>query len=127
MKTVVSIVTAGVTLVAAAVAPLSVANAQPREVAGDLDGGLPWAVAAHEGASWRLECRFRPVTIRGVYQNRMVREGKGPATGKLPTDNGRCSLTRVTGEGNIGLALTKAGKTTANGTTGAAPAAVNVF
>ena len=127
MKTVVSILAAGVTLLAAAVAPLSIANAQPREVAGDLKGGLPWAVAAHEGASWRLECRFRPVTIRGVYQNRMVREGKGPAIGRLPTDNGRCNLTRLTGEGNIGLALTKAGNTSANGTTGTTPAAVNVF
>lgn len=130
MKTFVSIVAAGLTLAAASLVPAGVAQAQlvgDREVAGNLEGGLPWAVAANEGASWRLECRFRPITIRGVYQNRMVREGKGPQTGKLPTDNGRCNLTRLTGEGNIGVALSKAGKTTAAGSTGETPASINVF
>ena len=122
MKTAVSIVAAGITLIAG-----SIAFAQPAEVAGDLEGGLPWGVAAQDNTTWRLECRFRPVTIRGVYQNRMVREGKGPQTGKLPTDNGRCNLTRLTGEGNIGVALSRAGKTTAAGSTGETPASINVF
>ena len=121
MKTAISIVAAGLTLIAG-----SVALAQPAEVAQDLKGGLPWAVAADANATWRLECRFRPVTIRGVYQNRMVREGKGPQIGNLPTDNGSCTLTRLTGGGNIGVAVIKDGKPVAKGTTGA-PAIINVF
>lgn len=121
MKTVVSIVAAGITLIAG-----SVAFAQPAEVAGNLDGGLPWGVAAEDNTTWRLECRFRPVTIRGVYQNRMVREGKGTQSGYLPTDNGSCTLTRLTGEGNIGVAVIKNGQVTRKGTTGA-PAIINVF
>ena len=122
MKTVVSIVTAGLTLMAG-----TMAYAEPKEVYGDLQGGLAWAVAADEGASWRLECRFRPVTIRGVYQNRLVREGKGPQKGRLPTDNGRCSLTRLSGEGNIGVAVVKDGTPIAAGSTGATPASINIF
>ncbi|GAA0390840.1 hypothetical protein GCM10009093_16830 [Brevundimonas terrae] len=122
MKTVVSILTAGAALLAA-----SVATAQPKEVAGNLDGGLPWAVAAQDGTAWRLECRFRPVAIRGVYQNRMTREGKGASTGNLPADNGSCTLTRLSGEGNIGVALVKDGTPTAAGSIGTTPAIINVF
>ena len=102
-------------------------SAQPKEVAGDLKGGLDWAVAAPQGASWTLDCRFRPVTIRGVYQNRMQVSGTGPQRGNLPTDNGSCTLTKTGGDGNVGVALVKDGKPTAAGSTGAAPAVINVF
>lgn len=120
MKTLVTLIAFGLSIGAGSVV------AQPAEVAGDLAGGLPWGVAADANATWRLECKFRPVTIRGVYQNRMVREGKGTQSGYLPTDNGSCTLTRLTGDGNIGVALIKNGQVTRKGTTGE-PAIINVF
>ena len=121
MKTVVSIIAVGITLIAG-----SAAQAQP-EVGTNMTGGLPWSVAADANTTWRLECRFRPITSRGVYQNRMVHEGRGPQRGNLPTDNGRCTLTRLTGTGNIGLAVIKNGQAFAKGSTGQTPAILNVF
>lgn len=32
-------------------------------VGSDAYRGLHWSVAALQGAAWRLECRFRPVTV----------------------------------------------------------------
>ena len=109
------------------VAAAGAAVAQPREVAGDLKGGLAWAVSAQDGVTWELECGFRPVTIRGIYQNRINTSGTGSKTGRLPTDNGRCTLKKTGGEGNIGLALVKNGTPTASGSTGSQPVVVNIF
>lgn len=111
----------------AAIAVAGAASAQPREVAGELAGGLDWAVAAPQGAAWTMECRFRPVTIRGIYQNRLQTSGTGPQGGRLPTDNGSCTLTKTGGEGTVGVALVKDGKPTAAGSNGSAPAVINVF
>ncbi|MFN7109244.1 MAG: hypothetical protein ACK4MY_13555 [Brevundimonas sp.] len=47
----------------------------------DAYSGLHWSVAAPEGASWTLECRFRPVTVwvnryeRGRWLNVMTQAG----------------------------------------------------
>lgn len=111
----------------ASVAAAGFANAQPREVGHDLDGGLSWAVAAPQGASWTMQCRFRAVAIRGVPQNNMSMQGTGPQTGRLPTDNGSCTVTKTGGTGNVGVALVKEGQPTSAGTNGSAPAVINVF
>ncbi len=114
-------------VLALSVAAGSVAVAQPREVADNLKGGLSWAVAAPQGASWTMECRFRSIAIRGVPQNRMSVSGEGNKTGNLPTDNGSCVLTKTGGEGRIGVALVKNGQPTAAGSDGSTPAVINVF
>lgn len=109
------------------VAAASVAVAQPREVGQDLQGGLAWAVSAPGGASWTMECRFRPVTISGVHQNRLQMSGTGDQMGRLPTDNGSCTLNKTAGEGRVGMALVKNNKPSAAGSDGSAPAIINVF
>jgi len=114
-------------VLALSVAAASVAVAQPREVGENLQGGLAWAVAAPQGAAWSMECRFRPVTIRGVHQNRFQVAGEGNQTGRLPTDNGSCTLTKTGGEGRIGVALVKNDQPTAAGSDGSTPAVINVF
>lgn len=100
----------------------------------DTSGGLAWAVAAPQGASWTLACRFRPVTWEvNAYEkqrwaNSFQQAGQGAARGNLPGDNGRCTLTKTGGEGPVGVALVKDGTPTAAGTADpAAPAYINVF
>lgn len=84
--------------------------------------GLHWSVAAPQGASWTLVCRFRPVTVwvspyeRDRWMNAMTQEGQGVGHGRLPGDNGRCTLTKTGGEGSVGIALVKKGVATAAGT-----------
>ena len=96
--------------------------------------GLHWAVAAPQGASWTLVCRFRPVTVwvspyeRDRWMNIMTQDGRGSRHGRLPGDNGRCSLTKTGGEGSVGIALVKNGMATSAGTRDQAnPAKVTVF
>ena len=90
--------------------------------------GLHYHVAAPEGASWRLECGFRPVTVRGVWYNRIDLTGEGARPGRLPGDNGRCTLWKTGGEGPVGLAIVKDGEARAAGTNDPdEPARVNVF
>ncbi len=132
MKTVSSRLMSGLTCAAVATAALvaGAATAQNRDAFGGVDpeGGLHWHVAAPEGVSWSLQCRFRPVKIRGSLTNSYSRTGEGPLPGRLPSDNGRCSLTRVSGAGPIGFALVKNGEAKAAGTNDAAtPAVVDVF
>jgi len=92
------------------------------------DGGLHWSVAAPQGASWSLECRFAPVTIQNKMLNRFAVTGTGPQRGRLPGQDGRCTLTKTGGAGPVGVALVKNGQPTAAGTNDpAAPAAINVF
>jgi len=67
------------------------------------------------------------VTIRGVHQNRFQVAGEGNQTGRLPTDNGSCTLTKTGGEGRIGVALVKNDQPTAAGSDGSTPAVINVF
>jgi pyruvate dehydrogenase complex dehydrogenase (E1) component len=103
-------------------------------VGSDAYSGLHWSVAAPEGASWTLECRFRPVTVwistyeRNRWMNVMNQAGQGSARGRLPGDNGRCTLTKTGGVGPVGIALVKNGAATASGTRDpATPAKVTVF
>lgn len=97
-------------------------------------GGLHWHVAAPKGASWALACRFRPVTMavnrweRKRFSNVSTRSGAGAMAGRLPGDNGRCTLTKSGGAGPVGLAIVKAGAARAAGTNDPArPAIVDVF
>ena len=65
----------------------------------DPQGGLHWSVAAPQGASWTLDCRFRPVTVQGALTNQSTHTGSGPMRGRLPTDNGRCTLKKTADKG----------------------------
>lgn len=117
---------------AALVSALALAAAAPAGAQGivgvPVDGGLHWHVAAPQGASWSLECRFRPVTVRGRMLNRYETAGAGSQPGRLPGDNGRCALKKTGGAGPVGVALVKNGQPTANGTADPARAAfVDVF
>jgi hypothetical protein len=114
-----------VAAVASAVAPAAMAQGL-RGV--DPQGGLHWSVAAPQGASWSLDCRFRPVTVQGALTNQSTHTGSGPMRGRLPADNARCTLKKTGGRGPIGIAVVKNGQATADGTNDAAKAAfVDVF
>ena len=114
-------------LSAAAVAGAASAQSA-REVGNDPYTGLHWSVAAPQGASWTLECGFAPVTIRGVHMNRINHTGTGRMAGRLPSDNGSCTVTKTGGQGGVGVAVVKNGAATAAGTNDPAkPAVVNVF
>ncbi len=99
----------------------------------DAYDGLHFHVAAPQGASWALECRFRPIQItRNQYEKRFTNQlrytGTGPRPGRLPGDNGRCTLTKTGGAGPVGLALAKDGVPKAAGTNDPGqPAAIDVF
>jgi len=122
-------------VLAVAMTMASAAGAQAQTHVGkDAYQGLHWSVAAPQGASWTLVCRFRPVTVwispyeRDRWMNIMTLEGGGDARGRLPGDNGRCTLTKTGGEGAVGIALVKHGEATSAGTRDpAAPAKVTVF
>ena len=114
-------------LSAAAVAGAASAQSA-REVGNDPYTGLHWSVAAPQGASWTLECGFAPVTIRGVHMNRINHTGTGRMAGRLPSDNGSCTVTKTGGQGGVGVAVVKNGVATSAGTNDPAkPAVVNVF
>jgi hypothetical protein len=115
-------------LVALAFAAAMPAAAQDLGIGGSLDQGLPLSVAAPGGASWTLECRFRPVRVNGRSLNSISHQGSGPRRERLPGDNGRCTLTKTGGNGPIGVAIVKNGTATAAGTNDlATPASVQVF
>lgn len=108
----------------------AVAPASAQSLGGGVrpDSGLHWHVAAPQGASWALDCRFRPVTIEGRMLNRYQQTGAGARPGRLPSDNGRCTLKKTGGEGPVGIALVKNGQATADGTRDASrDAFVDVF
>lgn len=85
--------------------------------------GLPWSVAAPDGASWSLVCRFSPVTMemnnydRRHWANGLSRSGRGHMAGRLPVDNGWCILTKTGGPGAVAIALVKNGEARARATT----------
>ncbi len=98
------------------------------DVSDNAYGGLHWAVAAPQGASWTLACRFSPVTIENIWFNAIDEAGKGDRQGRLPGPDGRCTLTKTGGPGGVGLSLVKNGQATTAGTADpAVPARVNVF
>jgi hypothetical protein len=118
-------------LLAAVAAPA--AGAQTR-LGADVENGLPWHVAALQGASWSLVCRFKPVTYeastynREAWANRIAETGRGSASGRLPSDNGSCTVTKTGGRGAVAIAMIKNGEAQVAVTTDPAkPAAVGFF
>jgi len=119
---------AGVTLAATSAAPVQAVAGVP------MDGGLYWHVSAPQGASWSLVCHFTPLKVqlsrydRDAIVNRITRQGKGLMPGRLPGDNGRCTLTKTGGDGPVAISLVKNGVATADATIDPArPAAIGVF
>ncbi|MGV9005854.1 MAG: hypothetical protein ACOH1H_03850 [Brevundimonas sp.] len=92
------------------------------DVGTDHAGGLPWSVAAPQGADWTLVCRFEPVTMEMSrydtrhWANRLDRAGHGPMTGRLPVDSGYCTLTKTGGPGPVAIGMARHGQTQARGT-----------
>lgn len=114
-------------------AAASGANAQTR-LGADIESGLPWHVAALQGASWSLECRFRPVTYQAstyntaAWANRIAQTGRGSMGGRLPGDDGSCTVTKTGGRGAVAIAMIKNGESQVAVTTDPAkPAAVGFF
>lgn len=101
-------------------AAASAAGAQTY-VGKNIEGGLHWAVAAPQGASWSLVCRFPPVTYyesaynQEAWINRLEKRGAGPQNGRLPLNTGHCHLTKTGGEGPVGIALSRPGKVSSGG------------
>ncbi|HYG25648.1 MAG TPA: hypothetical protein VD906_01960 [Caulobacteraceae bacterium] len=100
-------------------------------VGDNIEGGMHWHVAAPEGANWRLECRFPPVTYyRSAYEqkawiNRFERRGRGADSGRLPLNSGYCHVWKTGGRGSVGIGLSRPGETVADATRDPAhPAAV---
>lgn len=97
------------------------------------ESGLPWTVTAPGGAGWTLVCRFVPVIMemnqydRQHWVNKQTQSGRGAASGRLPGQDGRCTLTKTGGAGQVGLALIKNGETRRQTTTDPARPAVVVF
>jgi len=108
----------------------TVASAQTH-VGPNVEGGLHWSVAAPQGASWSLVCRFAPVTYEASqwdlrhWTNKIATTGTGAARGRLPDQDGRCTVTKTGGPGPVGIAMVKDGQVQADGTNDTAhPAAV---
>jgi hypothetical protein len=82
----------------------------------NIEGGLHYSVSAPQGATWRLNCRFPPVTyFRNNYDqrswiNHLRDEGAGPSRGRLPLDTGYCEVTKTGGEGPVAIAVGRPGK-----------------
>jgi hypothetical protein len=81
-----------------------------------------------------MSCRFTPVTMemsqynRRQWVNEIHHQGSGPDRGRLPGDNGSCTLTKTGGAGPVGIAVVKEGVATSRGTNAVqAPVVVNVF
>jgi hypothetical protein len=97
----------------------------------NIEGGMHWHVSAREGASWRLVCRFPPVTYyRNAYDqraliNRFERSGRGADSGRLPLNVGHCHLWKTGGRGTVGIGLARPGERIGDATRDPAePAAV---
>lgn len=121
-------------LLAMTLAAMSSSASSQTDVGQNHGGGLPWSVAAPRGTAWSLSCGFSPVTLhmgqydRQHWANRLTLSGRGPQRGRLPGDNGSCTLTMTDGAGPVGIAIMKSGRATAAGTNHPArPAQINVF
>ena len=117
-------------LIIAAMAVAPAASAQIH-VGRNVEGGLPWSVAAPQGASWSLVCRFAPVTYEASqwdtrhWTNKIATTGTGAARGRLPDQDGRCTVTKTGGSGPVAIAMVKDGEVLSDATNDTAhPAAV---
>jgi hypothetical protein len=122
-------IAAGATCVVALV--LAAPSQAQTWVGTNIEGGMHWHVSAPDGASWKLECRFPPVTYyRNVYDqnawiNRFERSGHGSDSGRLPLNIGHCHLWKTGGRGAVAIGLSRPGETVADATREPAePAAV---
>jgi len=113
--------------------PLALAGASAAQtwVGTNIEGGMHWHVSAPEGAAWRLECRFPPVTYyRNAYEqkawiNRFERSGRGDDSGRLPLNIGHCHLWKTGGRGAVAIGVSRPGETVADASRDrATPAAV---
>ena len=108
-------------LIIAAMAVAPAASAQIH-VGRNVEGGLPWSVAAPQGASWSLVCRFSPVTYEASqwdlrhWTNKIATTGIGPARGRLPHQDGRCTVTKTGGPGPVAIAMVKDGEVLSDAT-----------
>ena len=108
-------------LIIAAMGMAPVASAQIH-VGRNVEGGLPWSVAAPQGASWSLVCRFAPVTYEASqwdlrhWTNKIAATGTGAARGRLPHQDGRCTVTRTGGPGPVAIAMVKDGEVQSDAT-----------
>ena len=102
-------------LILAVLSVAPVASAQTH-VGRNVEGGLPWSVAAPQGASWSLVCRFAPVTYEASqwdlrhWTNKIATTGTGGARGRLPHQDGRCTVTKTGGPGPVAIAMVKDGE-----------------
>ena len=112
---------------------LSVATAASAQthVGPNVEGGIPWSVAAPQGASWSLVCRFKPVTFEASqwdkrhWTNKIATTGTGAARGRLPDQNGSCTVTKTGGAGPVAIAMVRGDEVQAQATNDPArPAAV---
>ncbi len=97
----------------------------------NVEGGIPWSIAAPQGASWSLVCRFRPVTYEASslelrrWTNKVATTGTGAARGRLPQQDGRCTVTKTGGPGPVAIAMVRGDEVLSEATTDPArPAAV---
>ncbi|WP_271083932.1 hypothetical protein [Brevundimonas sp. NIBR11] len=99
-------------LALAAVSIASVATAQTH-VGRNVEGGIPWSVAAPQGANWSLVCRFAPVTYEASrydlrrWTNKIATRGAGAARGRLPLQDGSCTVTKTGGPGPVAIAMVR--------------------
>lgn len=84
-------------------AAAAVAAPAPAEAAAQ----LPFSIQAPRDAVYDLRCRFRAVRIDNLLVNNINLSGRGPRTGRLPTDNARCTLKHLRGPGPVSLTVTK--------------------
>ena len=88
----------------------------------NIEGGMHWHVSTRQGASWRIVCRYPPVTYyRSAYDqkawiNRFERSGRGPDSGRLPLNVGHCHLWKTGGQGAVGLGLARPGEAVGDAT-----------
>ena len=116
-----------------ALAALSAASgvAAQTHVGRNFEGGIPWSVAAPQGASWSLVCRFAPVTYeasqwdRRRWTNKIATTGTGASRGRLPDHDGSCTVTKTGGPGPVAIAMVRGAEVQSDATTDPArPAAV---
>lgn len=91
----------------------AVGSAGAQTFVGDsTENGMHWHIAAPQGATWTMECRFRPVTYQATpYERRWINKisqpGQGSLPGRLPANDGYCSVTKTGGPGPIGIAVVR--------------------
>ena len=108
-------------VLAAALSLAVVGPATAQTFVGDsTENGMHWHIAAPQGASWRMECRFRPVVYQAnQYERRWINKisqpGQGSLPGRLPDNDGYCQVTKTGGPGPIGIAVVRGHEVVADG------------